>query len=205
MKSMPIRHGKPLLIKRGAKTCPSSSTLDIMNIFIVTLLVSLSLITGTTASASDEPCSTLDAYAARTVTGYLNNWENVYVFFKQFYQCYDASIAEDADAAIAEGAEDSIQNLWIDHWSDIPQMIILANRDPKFKAFIWQRISDDTFPQDGFNQFVQNARKKCPKVAAEFCSAVILEATKGLLPNTSTEIDEPDSMTTYLGEQLPPK
>lgn len=167
-----------------------------MNIFFVSILISLSLITSTTAIASDEPCSTQDAYAAETVTGYLNNWENVYAFFKQFNHCYDASIAE--------GAEDNIQKLWVNHWSEIPQMIIFTNQDPEFKAFIWQRISDDTFSQDDFDQFVQNAKGKCPKVAAEFCSPVILESAKGLLPNSSFKRGAQNSTTTYLWDNGPP-
>ncbi|MBI3222560.1 MAG: hypothetical protein HYZ46_05740 [Nitrosomonadales bacterium] len=146
-----------------------------MKIFLVGIFVFFCQIGSASASESDKPCSKLEAYAAETVTDYLNNWENVYTFFKQFRHCYDASIAE--------GAADQIQKLWVNHWSEVPKMIALTNQDHKFKAFIWQRISDETFPQDDFFVFVKNAKEKCPKIAAEFCSAVALEATKVVQPN----------------------
>lgn len=150
-----------------------------MKTFIASLLIFLCLVAS--ASALDKPCSKLEAYAGEAVTNYLTNWGNVYTFFKQFRHCYDASIAE--------GAEDRIQKLWINHWSEIPQMIAFTNQDPKFKAFIWQRISDETFPQDDFLLFVKNAKEKCPKVATEFCRAVALEAKKVEQPNPALKLD----------------
>lgn len=152
-----------------------------MKIFTAAFLVLLCLVASTSASASDKPCSKLEAYAAEAVTDYLNNWENVYTFFKQFHHCYDASIAE--------GAEDKIQKLWVNHWSEIPKMIDLTNQDKKFKAFIWQRIGDETFPQDDFLLLVQSAKEKCSAVAAEFCRAVVLEAAKSAEPNPSFKRD----------------
>jgi hypothetical protein len=141
--------------------------------FIVSIFICL--IASNSASAAEMSCSKQEAYAAERVTDYLNNWENVYIFFKQFRHCYEASIAE--------GAEDSIQKLWVNHWAELPEMISLADKDPEFKEFIWQRISDETFPQDDFVLFVQNAKEKCPTIASEFCRAVIQESTKASQDN----------------------
>jgi hypothetical protein len=126
-------------------------------------------------SANAAECSEKEAYAAEIVTDYLDSWQNVYSFFEQFRHCYDASIAE--------GAEYKIQQLWAEHWHDLPEMIALIKKDPKFKAFIWERISDETFSQEAFGRFVQHAAKECPVGAEEYCQAVIAKSAKHRQPN----------------------
>jgi hypothetical protein len=134
-------------------------------------LISLLLVFGMATPLADAAeCTKLEAYAAETVTDYLDSWKNVYYFFKQFHHCYDGSIAE--------GAEDKIQELWSDHWPNIDEMVVLTTKDAKFKEFIWQRISDETFSQERFRRFVKHATKECPAGAEEFCHAVINESAK---------------------------
>ena len=118
------------------------------------------------AQALDCPA----AKSAEEATDQLHSWHNVYQFFKRYRNCYDGSVAE--------GAEDKIQLLWADHWSTLPQMIALANKDRAFKKFIWQRIGDEDFPRDEFERVVQHARGECPQVATNFCRAVLSEAEK---------------------------
>src|SRR5713226_1028890 len=81
-------------------------------------------------SSKGAVCSERDAFAAETVTDYLDSWDNVYLFFKQFRQCYDASIAE--------GANDKIQQLWSKRWSELPIMVSLTQKDHQFKSFIFE-------------------------------------------------------------------
>ena len=64
--------------------------------------------------AADKDCTQLEAYAAESVTDYLDSWGNVYVFFKQFRHCYDG--------AVAEGAQDRIQLLWSRQWRQLPKI-----------------------------------------------------------------------------------
>lgn len=125
-------------------------------------------------ASAGTPCTQREAYAAEVVTDYLHSWGNVYLFYKQFRHCYDASVAE--------GAEDKIQMLWANRWSEISEMIALTDKDAEFKAFMWQRISDETFPQERFTVFVQNAKAHCPSVAAEFCRAVLKAADQPIIP-----------------------
>ncbi|WP_319585604.1 hypothetical protein [uncultured Desulfobulbus sp.] len=117
-----------------------------------------------------EKCSEREAFAAETVTDYLDSWKNVYLFFKQFNHCYDA--------AIAEGAQDAIQHLWVEKWASLPEMIALTNKDSAFKKFIWQSIRDETFPKNSFVRFVKHATRECTDVAKEFCNAVIQESKR---------------------------
>lgn len=117
------------------------------------------------AVAKDKECTQLEAYAAETVTDYLDSWQNVHAFFKQFRHCYDG--------AIAEGAEDKIQLLWSKQWEKLPTMITLTRNDAEFKSFLWQVLESEAFPQDEFSVVVRNARQHCPSGAAEFCRAVL--------------------------------
>lgn len=122
------------------------------------------------ATTATTECTQREAYAAEIVTDYLDSWANIYQFFRQFRHCYDASIAE--------GAEDKIQQLWTDQWPKVSQMIALTTKDSQFKAFVWQRITDETFPEERFALFVQNAKTRCPVVATEFCRAVVKAAAQ---------------------------
>jgi hypothetical protein len=117
--------------------------------------------------ASDQ-CTQTEATTAETVTDYLDSWDSVYQFFKQFGHCYDGSIAE--------GANDKIQLLWANHWRDLPRMLELTKQDPKFKAFMSQRMNDQDFPSNEFAKILQNAKTSCPKGGVEFCKAFIQAA-----------------------------
>jgi hypothetical protein len=109
-------------------------------------------------------CTREEAFAAQTITDYLDSWDNVLLFFKQFHHCYDG--------AIAGGAQDKIQLLWATRWNELPRMIALTDRDPGFKDFLWVVLRSEAFPQDTFAQVVNNARRSCPPGAREFCAAV---------------------------------
>jgi hypothetical protein len=117
-----------------------------------------------------DVCSEREAFAAETVTDYLDSWDNVHLFFEQFRKCYDA--------AIAEGANDKIQQLWSNYWSELSIMVKLTQEDPAFKSFIFERIKDEDFPRDRFAIVVQHATQDCPSVAQEFCRAVLNEAAR---------------------------
>jgi hypothetical protein len=146
-----------------------------MKAYLFTALISLGLLACNRATAMEMPCSENDISAIRSTALSLASWEEVYNFYISYHDC--------ADDTISENVSESIQRLWSERWSDIPQMISYANQNNKFKYFVWERISDDTFPQDEFDALVQNAKKNCPRVAAEFCLAVAREARRNLLPS----------------------
>jgi hypothetical protein len=130
--------------------------------FALVVLVAVSQASGA------KECTKEEGFAAEATVDYLDSWPNVHLFFKQFGHCYDA--------AIAEGANDKIQQLWDRHWGDLPAMIELTSKDPEFKAFIWRRLEDEDFPRDTFQRIVRYATSRCPTVAKEFCAAVISAA-----------------------------
>lgn len=144
-----------------------------MKIIIASIIVSVCLIGFGAAKASEQQCSDEDISAAKSSALDLTNWEMVYIYFTKYHDC--------ADASIMENATDSIQDLWVNHWPEIQKMIHYTSRDRAFKDFIWQRIGDDSFVEEEFDIFVQNAKENCPLNALEFCRAVVKEAYKYLL------------------------
>lgn len=114
--------------------------------------------------ALGRECTKDEAYAAEMATDNLLAWKDVYKFYTEFRHCYDG--------AIAEGAEDKVQLLWANHWSTLPEMIALANKDPGFKALMWRIARSEAFPQDTFNIVLQSASARCPRRAVEFCSVI---------------------------------
>jgi len=123
--------------------------------------------------ATDQ-CSRSEAASADSAIDHLDSWDNVYHFFKQYGHCYDASIAE--------GVDDKIQLLWADHWENLHRMLELTTKDPKFKAFIWQRMSDQDFPADTHARILLKAKSSCPTGASEFCRTFVATAA-GRKPN----------------------
>jgi hypothetical protein len=115
-------------------------------------------------------CTRDEARTAETVTDYLDSWDNVFQFFKQFSHCMDGSVAE--------GAHDRMQQLWVKHWSKTPRMMALINANPEFKAFVLRALRTETFSQDDFNKVFQNATVRCQPIAREFCSVVKQEARR---------------------------
>jgi hypothetical protein len=132
-------------------------------------LIAVALLTASAPALAKE-CTREEAYAAESVTDYLESWRNVHLFYQQFGHCFDG--------VVAEGLEDKVRILWADHWSTLPEMIELTDKDKGFKQFLWQRISDETFPQDAFARLVQHAKSECPAVATEFCRAVLTTARR---------------------------
>jgi len=137
--------------------------LSLLPIFLFALL--------SPASFASVQCTQSEARTAEVVTDYLDSWDNVYLFFKQFGQCYDASIAE--------GADDKIQLLWANHWQDLHRMLELTVRDPKFKEFLWQRVGDEDFPADRHAKILRYVRTSCPKSGTEFCQTFVGKAARG--------------------------
>ena len=107
----------------------------------------------------------MEAYAAETVTDYLDSWKNVNRAFNEFGHC--------DDGAIAEGFDDAISLLWANQWEKLPEMLKYTKEDKEFRAFIYNRIWTETVPAERWQIILKKAEKKCPKGAKEFCIEII--------------------------------
>lgn len=127
--------------------------------------------------ANAKECTQMEAYAAETVTDYLDSWKNVSRAFRDFGHC--------DDGGIAEGFDEAISVLWADQWQKLPEMLKYTNKNKKFKAFIYKRIWSETIPVERWQKILKKAQKECPRGGKEFCAKVI-RASKAT-PNTPVE------------------
>ena len=127
--------------------------------------------------ANAKECTRMEAYAAETVTDYLDSWKNVSRAFRAFGHC--------DDGGIAEGFDEAISVLWVNHWQKLPDMLKYTKENNDFKTFIYKRIWSETVPAERWQRILKKAEKECPKSAKEFCAEVIRAGKAS--PNTPVE------------------
>jgi len=127
--------------------------------------------------ANAKECTQMEAYAAETVTDYLDSWNNVSRAFRDFGHC--------DDGGIAEGFDEAMSLLWANQWQNLPEMLKYTEENKDFKSFIYKRIWSETVPAERWQKILKNAERECPSSGKEFCAEVIRagEAT----PNTPVE------------------
>jgi hypothetical protein len=115
--------------------------------------------------ANAKECTQMEAYAAETVTDYLDSWKNVSRAFRDFGHC--------DDGGIAEGFDEAISVLWANHWQKLPEMLKYTKENKEFRNFIYKRIWSETVPADRWQKILKKAQKECPKGGKEFCAEII--------------------------------
>jgi hypothetical protein len=110
--------------------------------------------------AYGEECSERDAYAAETLTGYLDSWQNVAQWFRQFRSC--------DDGGIAEGVSDAVARLLANQWLRLPELMKLSAENPDLEPFVLMHL-DGTDNADDLRRIEHLARTKCPTGAAVLC------------------------------------
>jgi hypothetical protein len=115
--------------------------------------------------AGAKECTQMEAYAAESVTDYLDSWQNVNQAFEEFGHC--------DDGGIAEGFDEAISLLWVNQWQQLPEMIKYSKKSREFKAFVYKRVWSETVPVERWQKILENAQKKCPSGSKEFCSEII--------------------------------
>ncbi len=107
----------------------------------------------------------MEAYAAETVTDYLDSWKNVSRAFRDFGHCDDGSIAQ--------GFDEAISLLWAKQWQKLPEMLKYTEDNKDFRTFIYKRIRSETVPAERWQKILKNAQKECPKGGKKFCAEII--------------------------------
>lgn len=132
---------------------------------------------GTSAHAKE--CTKMEAYAAESVTAYLDSWGNVNLAFREFGHCDDGSVAE--------GFDEAISKLWAKQWHHLPSMLKYTKESKSFKKFVYKRIWSETIPAERWQNILKKAQTECPYGGKEFCSEVV-RASNG----ASNQKDTPD-------------
>lgn len=128
-----------------------------------TILITL-LVAALAQVANAKECTQMEAYAAESVTDYLDSWKNVNLAFREFGHC--------DDGGIAEGFDEAISLLWANQWKKLPEMLKYTKMNKEFKAFIYKRIWSETVPSERWQKILKKAQKECPNGGKEFCAEI---------------------------------
>ncbi|GFO67192.1 hypothetical protein GMLC_07710 [Geomonas limicola] len=133
---------------------------------IVIAVVVLALVAAALPSvALAKECTKFEAYAADSVTAYLDSWKNVHRAFTEFGHC--------DDGGIAEGFDEAISILWAEQWPKLPQMLKYSEKSKDFRAFVYKRIWSETVPEERWRKILKKAQKDCPNGGEGFCREII--------------------------------
>jgi hypothetical protein len=110
--------------------------------------------------AYGKECAERDGYAAEVVTDYLDSWQNVAQFYKQFQDC--------DDGGVAEGVSDAVARLLANHWNRLQDLLKRTSVDAAFEAFVVKHL-DETDNGNDLRQIALLAKSKCPVGASELC------------------------------------
>lgn len=111
-------------------------------------------------------CSNNEADNAEHSVDHLENWKNVYDSYQKYGAC--------DDGAVAEGYSYSVARLLQTRWRSTLDLYRLAERDPKFEAFVLEHINGLMSPEQA-REIRANARKNCPAKANELCKKLVHE------------------------------
>lgn len=118
------------------------------------------------ASASNARASRCDerqAYAAETVTDYLDSWQNVTYFYKEFRRC--------DDGGVAEGVSDAVAKLLAQQWQLLPELLKDLDTNPGLNGFVLRHL-DETDDSNDLDRIDRLAETRCPASASEFCKKI---------------------------------
>jgi hypothetical protein len=130
---MPGVHQAGAAVSASLHSRPPTTLGARMKMIKKTTTIILLVVSVLTSTASAEECTDMEAYAAMTVTGYLDSWKSVKRAYEQFRHCGD-------DGAIAEGFDEAISALWENQWDKLPEMLKYTKDDKDFRAFTYKRI-----------------------------------------------------------------
>ncbi|NKB36231.1 MAG: hypothetical protein GKR93_03560 [Gammaproteobacteria bacterium] len=112
-----------------------------------------------------KECTSIQAYAAESVSGYLSSREETYYAYVEFGHC--------DDGAIAEGFSEKITLLWAENWESISEMHNYFEMSAEFESFVLKRINDETTPIDRWQVIRKNAKNECIQIASDFCRRIL--------------------------------
>jgi len=115
------------------------------------------------SEAGAEECTKLEAYAAETVTDYLDSWRNMNLGYTQFKHCDDGSIGE--------GFSEATARLFVGQWGRLSQFQQYALKNPSFEKFVLSHI-DATLNVKDLKKIQVLAETACPTAHRALCAKI---------------------------------
>jgi|SRR5690349_5941444 len=111
-----------------------------------------------------DRCTKVEEIQAVGVVPYLNTWQNVHLAFQQFAHC--------DDGAVAEGYSEMVVRLMVEHWGQLSQFRKLSHAEPRFEAFVLNKINATVDPKD-LDKLHDLAKSKCASGNTAVCRKIV--------------------------------
>ena len=115
-----------------------------------------------TCQAQQQRCSWADANQKEREVGRVRSWNALYQSYRRFAPCPD-------DGELAEGYDEVVARLLLDHWDSLPQLAVLVKKDPRFKAFALRHVSLTALDTNDLTKLRTKAVKHCPVGHDDLC------------------------------------
>jgi len=115
------------------------------------------------AYATPRTCTRQEAIQAETVTSSLKTWHDVFNSYKRYWHCDDGTISE--------RYSDVVATLLAKHWDQFDDVLLLAEKHPKFRAFVLRHL-DQTMTSAQDKAIRENVRSHCPPDGSHLCGLI---------------------------------
>ena len=132
----------------------------------------LTLVASAQSQRKPKPCTKAQHEQVENEASNLRSWDALYASYRRYGHC------DDVDAA--EGYDESIARILVDHWKTLPRLAQLIRRDKAFARFA------GVGPTAGINdlrKIKENATHRCPAGLTDLCHRIAKQADSGLEEN----------------------
>jgi len=103
----------------------------------------------------------MEAQRAETEAETLRSWNSLYTSYQLYRHC--------DDGAIAEGYDESVARILVDHWETLPRLNQIGSRHLSFRNFVLKHVGG-TMDLDDLKKIGMNATDRCPSGLRSLCN-----------------------------------
>lgn len=121
--------------------------------------------------AQERSCVRLEAQVLKQQAVMFRTWDALYGSYKSYRQC--------DDGAIGEGFSESVARILVDHWTSLPDLARVGDKDDEFLRFVLKHV-DATLNMDDVQKIKSNAQTECPAGLLKICGQLIKQTDSAL-------------------------
>ncbi len=131
-----------------------------------------------TALAQRKLCTDAQEDQAEREAAKLRTWDALYHSYRRYAHC--------DDGAIAEGYDESVARILLDHWDLLSRLAILSEKDKQFKSFVLRHVGvTTTLGTSEAKKLRIKAALHCPVGQSQLCADLRRKLEDGLSHNAS--------------------
>jgi hypothetical protein len=125
--------------------------------------------------AQEKSCPEADIKRIEIEAVTLRTWDALYNSYRTYKNCNDNAEAD-------EGYSESIARILADHWSTLPRLAQLIDKDKSFARFVGL---DATMDMRDVAKIRQNAITRCPVGLTKLCAKLKMDAEEAIAEDST--------------------